>query len=104
MPTIIFSPSAQLLQVEDFPADTERTVKGALYVRPGATSVVSDGEAAHLKKLGIAFTVSGAPKVAALPAPKPPLAPSLPVASLPSPSVPAPGSAPTGASKSSDTK
>lgn len=59
MPTIIFSPSAQLTQVEDFPADCERTIKGALHVRPGATCTVTSGEAEHLKKRGIAFMAVG---------------------------------------------
>lgn len=62
MPNIMYSPTAQLVQVEDFPADCERTVKGALYVRPGRTAVVSDGEVAHLQRRGIPFSVIG-PKV-----------------------------------------
>lgn len=70
MPTIIFSPSAQLSQVEGFPPDCERTVKGALHVRPGATCIVSDGEAAHLKASGVDFTVAGESKPKALPAAK----------------------------------
>lgn len=100
VPTIIYSPSAQLIQVEDFPTDCERTVKGALHVRPGSTAIVSDGEAAHLKQRGIAFSVSG-PKAALTPAKAPappddkdagpssslkPAAPSGPPQALPGPS------------------
>jgi len=59
MPTIIFSPSSQLKQVEDFPASVERSVKGAIHVRPGTTCVVTDGEAAHLKARGVVFTTAG---------------------------------------------
>lgn len=70
MPNILFSPTAQLVQIEDFPEDCERTVKGALYVRPGAMAVVSDGEAAHLKQRGVSFSVVG-PKVPLAPPTKP---------------------------------
>lgn len=59
MPTIIFSPTAQLQQVDDFPKDCERTVTGAIHVRPGGTYVVSEGEAAHLKSKGIVYSVTG---------------------------------------------
>jgi hypothetical protein len=107
MPTIIYSPTSQLSQVEDFPADCERTVKGALYVRPGATAVVSDGEAARLQARGIVFTVVGGPKpvpVAALPAPKPPSKPSAPIATLPVPSAMPISSAPAGGAASSTEK
>lgn len=62
MPTIIFSPSAQLSTVDGFPKECERTVKGALHIRPGATCIVTDGELAHLKTLGVAFVVTGARK------------------------------------------
>lgn len=86
MPTIIFSPSTQLSQVEDFPTDCERTVKGALHVRPGATQTVSDGEVAHLKKCGIAFAVVGALKTMPVPAPVEPPASTLPVVPVPLPS------------------
>lgn len=75
MPNIIYSPTAQLVQVEDFPADCERTVKGALYVRPGTSAVVSDDEAKHLKARGIVFSVVGASKP-----PKPPPKPAAPPA------------------------
>lgn len=77
MPNIIYSPTAQLVQVEDFPDGCERTVKGALYVRPGATAIVSSGEAAHLKAKGVVFSVLG---------PKVPLTP--PVGSKPKPATP----------------
>lgn len=83
MPNIIISPTAQLQQIDDFPESAQRTVEGALHIRPGATYVVSDGEAAHLASKGIKFSVSGKPKAvpigkattdpapAPVPAPKP---------------------------------
>lgn len=84
MPTITYSPTSQLTQVEDFPADCERTVKGALHVRPGTTAVVSEGEAAHLKARGVAFSVAGAKRRAVpLAAPKQPSGP----APTPSPAI-----------------
>jgi hypothetical protein len=58
MPTIIFSPSSQPQQVEDFPEKCDRTVKGAIHVRPGSSCIVSDGEAEHLKSRGVAFIVA----------------------------------------------
>ncbi len=80
MPTIIFSPSAQLTAVEDFPKDCARTVKGALHIRPGATCTVTDGELAHLKTLGVAFVVAGPKKppqtAVASPSAPPPASPS----------------------------
>lgn len=94
MPTIIFAPTTQLTQVEDFPADCDRTVKGALHVRPGATCVVNDAEAEHLKKRGIAFTVSASTKAAPLPAPVPSAGPAEPVVAVPSPSLDSSESAP----------
>ena len=69
MPTIIYSPSSQPRQVDDFPADCERTVKGALHVRPGSTCVVSDGEAAHLKASGVQFAAVAQPRPSARKAP-----------------------------------
>lgn len=109
MPTIIFSPTAQLQQVEDFPDNCERTIKGAIYVRPGGTCVVSDCEAAHLKSKGIVFTVAGAPKLGATastsPAPTPAKPPSAPKAPLPGlPSNPFGGAAPTGAQSDTEQK
>lgn len=86
MPTIIFSPGAQLSQVDDFPKGTERTVKGAIYVAPGRTSVVSDGEAAWLKSRNVPFRVVGQPlKPPTLPvaAPKPPTPGAGPIGGLP---------------------
>lgn len=62
MPTIIFSSTAQLQQVEDFPSSCKRSVDGALHVRPGATCVVTDQEALHLNSKGIKFSVSGRAK------------------------------------------
>jgi hypothetical protein len=66
MPNIIISPTAQLQQVDDFPDTVERTVEGAMHIRPGATYVLSDGEASHLASKGIKFSVSGKPKAVAL--------------------------------------
>jgi hypothetical protein len=86
MPTIIFSPSAQLQQIDDFPADCQRSVKGAIYVAPGRTCVVSDCEAAFLKKRAVAFSVVGAPlKPPTPPAPehKPPTPAPTPSGTLP---------------------
>lgn len=89
MPNIIYSPTAQLVQVEDFPDGCERTVKGALHVRPGAFAIVSDGEAAHLKRKGVPFSLVG-PKVPLAP----PAKPSSPVAKSSGPLLPLPGQGP----------
>lgn len=62
MQTIIFSPTAQLSQVDDFPVDCERSVKGAIHVRPGASATVTEREAEHLKKKGIPFAYIKAAK------------------------------------------
>lgn len=67
--TIIFSPIAQVVQIDDFPEDIKRTIKGALHVKPGATRVVTEEEAAHLKARGIHFTVIGQPTKPSKPAP-----------------------------------
>jgi hypothetical protein len=90
MPTIIFSPSAQLQQIDDFPADCGRTVVGAIHVAPGRTCVVSDDEAAHLKARGVVFSVAGAPL-------KPPAASRAgrkPAPAAPPPTTPLPGQSP----------
>jgi hypothetical protein len=59
MPTIIYSPSALVQQVDNFPKEVERSLKGALYIRPGATVTVTDGEAKHLKTQGVQFIEVG---------------------------------------------
>lgn len=89
MPNILYSPTAQLMQVEDFPENCERTVKGALHVRPGATAAVSDGEAAHLKRRGVPFSVLG-PKVSL----KPPAKPVAPTKTQPTAVSPLPSAGP----------
>ena len=61
MPNILYASTAQLAQVEGFPEGCERTVKGALHVRPGSMAVVSEGEAAHLRARGVLFTVIAPP-------------------------------------------
>jgi hypothetical protein len=66
MPTIIISPTAQLQQLDDFPDTVERTIEGSLHIRPGATYVLSDGEAAHLTSRGIKYSVVGKAKPAPL--------------------------------------
>lgn len=70
MPTIIFSPTTQPQQIEDFPPDCERTIKGAMHVRPGSTQIVSQGELVHLKTTGLKFT-EVKPKPPPLPAATP---------------------------------
>lgn len=99
MPNIIYSPTAQLTQIDDFPEDCERTVKGALYVRPGQSAIISDGEAAHLKARGISFSVAPSRQRPAPPAaPATPAKQGQPLASLPGiPS--APQKAPQGEQK-----
>jgi len=59
MPTIVYSPGVQVQQVE-IPKEVERSIKGALYIRPGATVTVTDGEAKHLKAQGVKFIEVGA--------------------------------------------
>lgn len=57
MPVIQFRRHAKQVQVEDFPKGCERTVEGAMYVRPGATAVVTDAELKHLEKCKIPLLV-----------------------------------------------
>jgi hypothetical protein len=101
MPTIIFSPTAQLQQVDDFPKDCERSVTGAIHIRPGSTVVVTDGEAAHLKTKGIVFSVVGRARAAAPSAtPSATLPPTAPLKPLPGPSATPSGSVPLTGSQS----
>jgi hypothetical protein len=59
MLTIVYSPGVQVQQVE-IPKEVERSIKGALYIRPGATVSVTEGEAKHLKAQGVKFIEVGA--------------------------------------------
>lgn len=61
-------------QIEGFPADCERSVKGALHIRPG-TLTITEGELEHLRKhhkaiarrLHVRGVVKEQPQVAAAP-------------------------------------
>ena len=57
MPVIQFRRNAKQIQVEDFPKECKRTVEGAMYVRPGATAVITDAELKHLQDRKIPLLV-----------------------------------------------
>lgn len=46
-----FPTSAPLVQVDDFPRGTARSVNGALHIRPGGTKKITQTELEHLKKI-----------------------------------------------------
>jgi len=57
MPVIQFAPQAQPCQVEDFAKDCDRSHKGAIHVRPGATKTVTKAELEHLQARKIPLRV-----------------------------------------------
>lgn len=75
--TIQVSQVSALRQIDDFPAQAERSVKGAIYFHPGAVKDVTADEWAHIQKAHPDFskmcTVLVAPKPPAAPAPAPEL-------------------------------